>query len=53
MAGYKRVEWYCFTDNSQWGRFFIGKAKTRSEAVDMGKAAHKGYFVVERRCVWK
>ena len=44
-----KLKWYCFTDNSQWGRFFIGKADTRGEAVDMGKAANKGKFVVERR----
>jgi len=49
----KKVEWYCFTDNKDWGRFFIGKASTKREAVDMGKVANKGKFVVEPRRKWK
>lgn len=48
-----KVVWYCFTDNKEWGRYFIGKASTRGEAIDMGKAANKGKFVVERRQVFK
>lgn len=48
-----KIEWYCFTDNPQWGRYFIGKAQSRGEAIDMGKAANKGKFVVERRYKWK
>ena len=48
-----KVVWYTFTDNPQWGRFFIGKSDTRSEAIDKGKMANKGKFIVERRVVWK
>lgn len=48
-----KVFWYCFTDNPQWGRFFIGKAQSRGEAIDLGRRAGKGKFVVERRVVWK
>lgn len=49
----KKVEWLCFTDNKQWGRFLIGRANTRGEAIDLGKAANKGKFVVEPRRIWK
>lgn len=48
-----KLKWLTFTDNPQWGRYFIGESDTRSEAIDMGKAANKGKFVVERRRVFK
>ena len=49
----KSLKWLTFTDNPQWGRYFIGESDTRSEAVDKGKAAGKGKYVVERRVKWK
>ena len=47
-----KILWYCFTDNAQWGRFFIGQAQSRREAIDMGRTANKGKLVVERRVKW-
>lgn len=49
----KKVMWHCYTDNKEWGRFYIGKADTRREAIDMGNRANKGKFVVEPHRVWK
>lgn len=48
-----KVKWLTFTDNPQWGRYFIGESETRGEAIDKGKQANKGKFVVERRIKWK
>lgn len=49
----KKVKWLTFTDNPQWGRYFIGESDSRSGAIDKGKQAGKGKFVVERRVKWK
>lgn len=49
----KSLKWLTFTDNPQWGRFFIGESDSRREAIDKGKQANKGKFVVEKRFKWK
>ena len=48
-----KIKWLTFTDNPQWGRYFIGESDSRREAIDKGKAANKGEFVIERRYKWK
>ena len=48
-----KLKWLTFTDNPQWGRYFIGESDSRREAIDKGKAANKGEFVIERRYKWK
>ena len=48
-----KLKWLTFTSNPQWGRYFIGESDTRSEAIEKGRAAGKGEFVVERRYKWK
>ena len=48
-----KVKWLTFTDNPTWGRYLIGESDSRSEAIDKGKAANKGKFVVERRVKFK
>lgn len=47
------IKWITFTDNPRWGRYFIGESESRQEAIDKGKAANKGRFVVERRVKFK
>ena len=42
-----KIKWVTYTDNPQWGRFFIGEGDSRREAIDKGK------FVVEKRFKWK
>ena len=49
----KSLKWLTFTDNPQWGRFFIGESDTKAEADLKGKLANKGKYVVERRFKWK
>ena len=51
--GKSKIRWLTFTDNKQWGRFFIGESDSKAEAVEKGKLANKGNFVVERRRIWK
>ena len=48
-----KVKWLTFTDNPHWGRYFIGESESRQGAIDKGKAANKGRFVVERRVKFK
>ena len=48
-----KIKWLTFTDNPQWGRYFIGESESRTEAIDKGKQAGKGRFVVERRVKFK
>jgi hypothetical protein len=48
-----KVKWLTFTDNPQWGRYFIGESDSKAEAHTKGKAANKGRYVVERRVKFK
>lgn len=48
-----KIKWLTFTDNKEWGRYFIGESDSYREAIDKGKQANKGKFVVERRIKWK
>ena len=48
-----KIKWLTFTDNPQWGRFYIGESDTKTEAIEKGNRANKGKFVVERRRIWK
>lgn len=48
-----KVKWLTFTDNPQWGRYFIGESDSKAEAYTKGKSADKGKFVVERRVKFK
>ena len=52
MANVK-LKWVTYTDNHQWGRYFIGLSDSKREAIDKGKSANKGKFVVEKRFVRK
>lgn len=45
-------EYFCYTDNLNYGRMFLGKAKTKSEAESIGRWSGKGCFTVKKRRVW-
>lgn len=51
MSAY-HYEHFVFTDNLCWGRVFLGKSKSLSEARQIGRSANKGCFVVERHRVY-
>lgn len=41
-------EYAAYTDNLCYGRVFLGRGRTHSEAYQIGLAANKGVFVVEK-----
>ena len=45
-------EYSAYTDNLNYGRMFLGSAKTSGEAHSIGLRANKGCFVVERHRVY-
>ena len=51
--GKAKIMWYVFTDNPQWGRYYIGKSESYRDAISLGRNANKGKFVIERRHEWR
>lgn len=45
-------EYFVYTDNLNYGRMFLGRSRSRSEAQQIGRAACRGCFVVEKRRVY-
>jgi hypothetical protein len=42
-------EWRAYTDNLNWGRFFLGRAATRAGACAIAERANRGAWKIERR----
>lgn len=44
-------EYFVYTDNLCYGRMYLGRSRSRSEAVNIGRSACRGCFIVERKRV--
>lgn len=47
--GKYHYEWYVYTDNLCWGRMFLGKSTSKSEAETIGINANKGVFIFKKQ----
>lgn len=50
--GKYHYEYAVFTDNLCWGRMYLGKGRTRSEAQFIGRWANKGVFIIKKQRVY-
>lgn len=44
-------EYFCYTDNLNYGRTYLGQSRSRDEANRIGKMANKGLYIIERKRV--
>ena len=45
-------EFVAYTDNLNYGRMFLGQAKTKAEATHIARTANKGCFVIEKHRIY-
>lgn len=45
-------EYFVYTDNLNYGRMFLGRSRSLSEAHNIGRSACRGCFRVEKRRVY-
>lgn len=50
--GKYHYEWFVYTDNLCYGRMFLGKDLSKTEAYRIGKNANRGVFVLEKKRVY-
>ena len=50
--GKYHYEWFVYTDNLCYGRMFLGKDLSKTEAYRIGKNANRGVFVLKKKRVF-
>ena len=46
-------EYFVYTDNLNYGRMFLGNAKSRTLAERIGYSSCKGVFIIEKKRVYE
>lgn len=44
-------EYFCYTDNLNYGRTYLGQSRSKYDAIRIGKMANKGLYIIERKRV--
>lgn len=51
-GGRYHYEWHVYTDNLCYGHLYLGKSKSKTQAIQIGQNANKGCFVTKRKRVY-